>query len=138
MKDATKTRAKYLRDNYKLTIEQWDIIDAFQHGVCFLCGKPNASGKRLSTDHRHSDGLIRGLLCAKCNPLLGKLENAFVRYGLHKIAGVTLVGLISRLVLYLSSPPATEALGKETFGYPGRTGTKKHRKLLKRLAKKKS
>lgn len=137
MKDAAKARAKYLLDNYKLTVEQWAIIEAFQKGVCFLCGKLNADGKRLATDHRHSDGLIRGLLCAKCNALLGKLENAFVRYGLHKITGITLIGLISRLVLYLSSPPATQALGGETFGYPGKTGTKKHRKLLRKLAKQK-
>ena len=137
MKDAIKARAKYLKDNYKLTIEQWDIIDAYQNHVCFACGQPNANGKRLSTDHRHGDGLIRGLFCAKCNPLLGKLENAFVRYGLHKIIGVTLIGLISRLVLYLSSPPATQALGEEVFGYPGKTGTKKHRKLLKKMAKQK-
>ena len=137
MRDQIKARAKYLKDNYKLTIEQWDIIAAFQGYVCFACGQPNKDGRRLATDHRHSDGLIRGLLCAKCNALLGKLENAFVRYGLHKIEGITLIGLVSRLLLYLRCPPATQALGLEIFGYPGKTGTKKHRKLLKRIAKQK-
>jgi len=106
--------------------------------VCFFCGKINADGRRLATDHRHSDGLIRGLLCAKCNALLGKIENAFVRYGLHKIAGLTLQHLVLRIFIYLTNPPATQALGKEVFGYSGKTGTKKHRKLLKRLSKEKA
>jgi hypothetical protein len=138
MVDATKARAKYLLDNYKLTIEQWDIIDAYQNHVCFVCGQPNPNGRRLSTDHRWSDGLIRGLLCSRCNPILGKLENTFIRYGLHKVEGITMAGILARLAVYLRYPPAPQALGMDVFGYPGKTGTKKHRKLLKKLSKEKA
>lgn len=131
----TKARAKRLRDYYNLTIEQWDAIEAYQHGVCWLCGRKEPTGKRLATDHSHLDGLIRGLLCSQCNPLLGKLENAFVRLGLHKVPGVTLLSIVEKLVSYLTTAPATLALGMSVFGYPGRTGTHKHRAYLRKQSK---
>jgi hypothetical protein len=131
-----KARAKYLLDNFKLTPEEWDKIAAYQLYVCWVCGLPNASNKRLSTDHDHdNEGEVRGLLCSRCNPLLGKLENAFKRYGLHKLPGITLIGILKGLLRYLESPPARAALGRIHLGYKGRIGTKAHRKLLKKLAK---
>lgn len=132
-----RARAKHLLDNYKLTPAKWDLVHAHQNGLCWVCGKPNASGKRLSTDHDHDTGEFRGLLCSRCNPLLGKLENAFKRYGLHKIDGVTLIGILMGLVKYLRFPPATAALGMKHIGYSGRVGTIAHRKNLKREAKRK-
>lgn len=130
-----KARAKRLWDNYRLTLEQWQKIFEHQGGVCYICGRPElVAGRRLSVDHSHLDGLIRGLLCSKCNPLLGKLENAFIRLGMKK-AGLELVSIILRLAGYVSEPPATKALGAAVYGYAGRTGTKKHRKLLKKLKK---
>lgn len=131
-----KAWAKRLLDNFKLTPEQWTVVWAYQHGVCYVCGRPNDRvGQRLAVDHDHFSGLIRGLLCSKCNPLLGKLENAFKRLGLHKVPGLTLVAVIERLGQYIKDPPATKALGVAVYGYPGRVGTKKHRKLLKKEKK---
>lgn len=130
-----RARAKRLKDYYNLTIEQWDAISAFQNGVCWLCGRPERTGKRLATDHSHLDGLVRGHLCSQCNPLLGKLENAFVRLGLHKVSGLTLIAIVEKLATYLKNPPATEALGQPVYGYAGRTGTKVHRKFIKRQRK---
>lgn len=124
-----RARVKFLRNAFNLSPQEWDTVLAFQNGVCFVCGK-HSVGKRLSTDHSHDTGLFRGLLCSRCNPLLGKLENAFKRYGLHKIDGLTVVHVLSRLLLYLNSPPATQALGREVFGYPGKIGTAKYRKWV--------
>lgn len=132
---AEKARAKHLMDNFKLTPAKWDTVDEYQGKVCAVCGRPNYTGKRLSTDHAHADGLFRGLLCQQCNPLLGKIENAFVRLGMHKVPGLNLVDVIKKLAEYVQNPPATAALGKPHYGYPGRVGTKTHRKLLKRLAR---
>jgi hypothetical protein len=47
-----------------------------QDGLCAICGSkeiPAKSGqqRRLSIDHDHETGRIRGLLCSKCNTGLG-------------------------------------------------------------------
>jgi Recombination endonuclease VII len=128
-----KARVKRLMDNYKLTPEKYDAILAFQGGVCYTCGQPEpVKGRRLSVDHDHATGLIRGLLCSRCNPVLGKLERAFIRYGLGKVAGLVFYVWFSRLGRYLLSPPATEALGGPHYGYKGHIGTKAHRKRIKK------
>jgi Recombination endonuclease VII len=131
-----RAREKRLLDNYKLTIAKYDIIWNFQGGICYACRQPEpVKGRRLSVDHCHTTGLIRGLLCSRCNPIVGKLENAFKRYGLGKVTGLDVQILASRIATYLWEPPATEALGYNHFGYPGRTGTKAHRKRLRKERK---
>lgn len=126
MESQLKARAKRLRDSFNLTIAEWEIILAFQLGVCWICGKKQKSGKRLATDHRHIDGLVRGLLCSQCNRLLGRIEATF---------GINVIKLLARVISFLSNPPATQALGRETFGYAGRVGTKKHRKFVQKQSK---
>jgi hypothetical protein len=131
-----RARAKRLMDNYKLTVEMYDAIFAFQGGVCYACEQPEpVKGRRLSVDHDHTTGKIRGLLCSRCNPLLGKIENAYKRYGLGKITTLTVAIFAKRIAYYLELTPAWLALGRDHFGYPGRTGTKAHRKRLRREAK---
>jgi Recombination endonuclease VII len=124
--ESIKARAKHLLDNFKLTIEKWGIVEAYQRGVCAACGKKNKLGKRLSTDHDHKTGLFRGLLCAQCNRLLGKIEDPRWQ---------ATPSILRALADYWDSPPATKALGYEHYGYSGKVGTKTHRKLLKKLAK---
>ena len=128
-----KAREKRLRDNYNLSLEESDRIDSYQKDVCWVCGRPErVKGRRLAVDHAHfGSGLVRGKLCSQCNPLLGKLENAFIRLGMHK-AGLSFVNIVERLAAYIKNPPAVAALGKEVFGWPGKTGTLRHRKFLRR------
>lgn len=133
-----KSRAKRLMDGFKLTIEKWEKVNTYQRGVCALCGRPCHTGKRLATDHSHLDGLFRGLLCAQCNPILGKLENAWVRLGMHKQDAVSFVEFVRNVLNYVQSPTATKALGYAHYGYPGKVNTKKHRLMLRRLAKQKA
>ncbi len=43
-----------------------------QGGCCAICGQPEKELKRqLSIDHCHVTGHIRGLLCHRCNFILG-------------------------------------------------------------------
>jgi hypothetical protein len=119
-----KARAKRLVDCFGLTVSDWDKINEYQQGLCYFCHKPQKSGKRLATDHRHNDGLCRGLLDSQCNRLLGKIEST----------GWT-IETLRRVIEYLQEAPATKALGREVYGYPGRVGTKKHRIFLRRKAK---
>lgn len=135
-KTKERARAKRLWDNYKLTIEQYDAILKYQGGVCYACHQSEpVKGRRLSVDHDHATGQVRGLMCSRCNPILGKLERAFVRYGLGKVMGLKLAQFAFRLSTYLVQPPASIALGMDHFGYAGRTGTKKHRARLRREKK---
>lgn len=53
-----------------LSVEQYDRMLVEQGGVCKICGRPPKS-KRLSVDHNHRTGAIRGLLCWKCNTGIG-------------------------------------------------------------------
>jgi hypothetical protein len=135
-KKSDAARAKRLMDNYKLTIEQYDAILAYQDGVCYACRQPEpVKGRRLSVDHDHSTGEVRGLLCSRCNPILGKLERAFVRYGLGKVEGLKLAQFAFRIATYIVQTPASIALGGKHIGYPGRTGTKAHRARLRKERK---
>jgi len=45
-----------------------------QNGTCALCTR-NPIKKRLALDHNHETGRIRGLLCQRCNFVLGILES---------------------------------------------------------------
>ena len=41
-----------------------------QGGVCAICKKKPDEGKLLCVDHCHVTGMVRGLLCHKCNNVL--------------------------------------------------------------------
>lgn len=61
---------------YGITLIEFDEMFKSQNGVCAICGKPetgyNQHGiRRLCIDHDHNTGRIRGLLCGKCNHMLG-------------------------------------------------------------------
>lgn len=58
-------RNKWYLNKYGLSGEE---IDAFKNNGCELCGQ---LGKRMHTDHNHSTGKYRGVLCSKCNNGLG-------------------------------------------------------------------
>ena len=137
MTSSEKKRASYLKQAFDISPLDWDKVLSFQGGLCFCCRRKPV-GKRLCTEHDHASGLFRGLLCHACNALLGKIENNFKRYGLHKVPGLTVEGLLLRFAAYLSHPPAVGALGRQVFGYPGKIGTEAYRQWVKRQAKNKS
>jgi hypothetical protein len=56
---------------FGLTIQQYDSMLESQNHVCAICLKAEPSGKKLAIDHCHSSGVVRGLLCGKCNKSLG-------------------------------------------------------------------
>jgi hypothetical protein len=111
---------------YNLTITEWDIIDAFQNHVCAVCKRPNKSGNRLSTDHSHITGIIRGLLCQRCNRVLGKIEDP-------RFWRENTIALLRAAADYLEHLPAILALGREVYTYPGKLGTDVHRQWLKKI-----
>jgi len=66
-----KWQGYMLKNKFNMTIEQYDEMLENQNGVCAICKKEENKGRRLSVDHNHDNGLIRGLLCQKCNSIIG-------------------------------------------------------------------
>lgn len=71
-------RDKHLRRKFGITAERYDEILLSQNGVCAICNRDEPvvrralSGKeKLSVDHCHITGRVRGLLCFRCNTALG-------------------------------------------------------------------
>jgi len=68
-----------LNREYKLTCDQYDKMLASQGGVCAVCKRICTAKSRLGVDHDHATGIIRGLLCGKCNSALGLLGDSAER-----------------------------------------------------------
>lgn len=85
-------RRRNLRKMYGITVEQYDQMLVEQNGGCALCEKP-PDKRRLSVDHDHATGKVRGLLCKHCNFMIGlareqpKVFQAAIAY-LEKHVGV--------------------------------------------------
>jgi hypothetical protein len=61
-----------LKHNYGITKTDYEKLLVSQGGKCAGCGVlQGTKSKRLYVDHCHRTGKIRGLLCAKCNFVLG-------------------------------------------------------------------
>jgi Recombination endonuclease VII len=67
---AAKNMAKY-----GLTVDQYNAMAEAQGGVCYICRKPETVRTRLSVDHCHATGKVRGLLCLSCNNGLGWFQD---------------------------------------------------------------
>lgn len=46
-----------------------------QGGHCAICHRATGATRRLSIDHDHATGKVRGLLCRPCNTLLGQARD---------------------------------------------------------------
>lgn len=79
--EAVKSAKLISLAKYHLTQEEYDRLLDSQNGVCKICGQVNLNGKAsLSIDHDHAcckeagvscGECIRGLLCNRCNTVLG-------------------------------------------------------------------
>jgi len=75
-------KSSILRKLFGIDIEQYRNILEKQNGVCAICEQKETvidkrinKVRRLSVDHDHKTGKVRGLLCAKCNHLLGNIKD---------------------------------------------------------------
>lgn len=71
-----RMRANALLRQYGLTVQDYDDLLEAQGGGCAVCGvEKGHAGNRLAVDHDHSTGEVRGLLCDRCNLILGKADD---------------------------------------------------------------
>lgn len=59
-----------IKHQYGISQEYYENISNSQNGFCAICGKKPTKNV-LYIDHCHATNKIRGLLCIKCNSLLG-------------------------------------------------------------------
>ena len=81
-----------LKRTYGLSLEEYVALLDLQDGRCAICqAKPKS--RRLSVDHDHDTGKVRGLLCTRCN---------------HKLLGAAhdSAAMLRRAAAYLGAPPA--------------------------------
>ncbi len=72
------TRRSHLRRSYGIDFKAYESLLQAQEGKCKICGaerNPDSRANYFTVDHNHATGEIRGLLCTKCNALLGLAQD---------------------------------------------------------------
>ena len=65
------TRDSHLKRKYGISAADYDAIFIRQGRCCAICKSPNTNSRGWHTDHCHTTGFVRGILCSNCNPMLG-------------------------------------------------------------------
>lgn len=95
-KHPNKVTHKSHKQNIKrfgMTPEDFAFLVSNQNNKCKLCEKPFNYGRRPSIDHCHTSGVVRGLLCIKCNGALGLVDDN--------------IQLLSKMIDYLKAEPSS-------------------------------
>lgn len=93
------TQAQRWLKVYGITAEEYDLIYEEQGGRCAICRRATGAGKKkLSVDHDHKTGVVRGLLCLPCNRnVLGHARDE--------------IEFFQRAIQYITDAPAVRAIG---------------------------
>jgi hypothetical protein len=83
---------------YGIELGDYDRLYRGQSGVCAICRRATGRTRRLSVDHDHKTGEVRGLLCRPCNDVLGLARDD--------------PAFFLRAIEYLANPPARAILGR--------------------------
>lgn len=76
-KHKAKRQDTRLKELYGITHEQRTIMERLQGGCCAICERPpNGRWRQLHVDHCHTTGVVRGLLCYRCNSLIGYAKDS--------------------------------------------------------------
>jgi hypothetical protein len=89
---------KRVQNVYGLGDGDYDVIYKGQGGKCAICQRATGATRKLSVDHDHKTGEVRGLLCRPCNNLLGHARDD--------------TEFFERAKQYLINPPARVILEK--------------------------
>ena len=89
-----------LQRKFNIDLEQYQALFKQQNGLCAICQKPEkVQSRMLSVDHDHKTGVIRGLLCHRCNLGIGYFKDD--------------VSLLQAAAKYLSPKPSLVALSQD-------------------------
>ena len=68
-------REAKLKSSYGLALGEFNKILIRQGGRCASCGEADWPGWGPVVDHDHITGIVRGILCTRCNTAAGMLLN---------------------------------------------------------------
>ena len=73
----TDKRKSALKNNFGITIEQFNEMSKNQDNRCGICNNLFTARKPFNpnVDHNHATNKIRGLLCGQCNRSIGLLRD---------------------------------------------------------------
>lgn len=76
-RNAERLRLLRIEREFGLSPEDYGRILEAQEYKCAICLTPESEmGRRLSVDHCHDTGRVRGLLCTQCNTSIGMLKES--------------------------------------------------------------
>lgn len=70
-----KYKTNHLKRKYGITIDEWRLLFESQGKVCAICKCQEPCKMGWATDHCHTTGKIRGVLCYSCNWGLGHFKD---------------------------------------------------------------
>lgn len=68
-----KCKQRYVKA-HRMTVAEYDQLASNQGGACAICRRP-PTGKFLFVDHAHQTRRVRGLVCHRCNIMLGVAQD---------------------------------------------------------------
>ena len=80
-RDSEYRFADNLKRRYNLTVEDYNNLFNSQNSCCAICGTDSPEmkmyrGNGWVVDHCHASGTVRGILCCRCNLLLGRAKDS--------------------------------------------------------------
>lgn len=87
----------WLKWKYGITLEDKNRLWEIQGRCCAICKTKNNNGRKFHVDHSHETGNVRGLLCHKCNIMLGGARDdiAILRFAVRYLSGEAQKGEVS-------------------------------------------
>lgn len=69
--------ASHIKRTYGITPADYDRMLSAQGGKCAICPAlaPGGNSARFHVDHCHATSVVRGLLCSRCNQMLGQAHD---------------------------------------------------------------
>lgn len=74
-KNKEKLLDKFIFSKYNINKKELQNLRNNSKGKCNICKKSCTTGRKLAIDHCHNTGKVRGLLCSKCNLMLGQAKD---------------------------------------------------------------